>query len=415
MKKIPFVFLLTLVFSLLNTHTVWGHAFVVEQSPLPNSQHETSPSEVKIRFNSEVKENFSLKVLNETNQKVNSHSPNISEDQMEISIQLPTLEDGIYKIEYYIISSNDGHAIKGDYQILVGTKTDELVSPDSFNSSSYGSQTGDWSNINLLELIIYVLKALYYFGLVFLIGWLIWWQTVRDYSEDIKRKYILWGFVFQMIHLVGLISVILIQMDIFTSNGLFFTPNFPFDTNFGLFWLISLVLSLVGILILFKNRWVDISWITILVFCKSLNGHASTFDFPYLSATFNSIHLIAAGLWVGGLTFIVIFWWKHKLYVKEFMPKFSHQAIISFIVMAITGIIVTYMYSPSLRLLESDWGRLLIVKLVLVIIVVAIASIIRYKIKKSTASIDHWVKIDFLLMILIIMTVSILTYLSPTP
>ncbi len=130
-----------------------------------------------------------------------------------------------------------------------------------------------------------------------------------------------------MIHLVGLISVILIQVDIFTSNGLFFTPNFPFDTSFGLFWLISLVLSLIGFLILFKNRCVDIAWITSLVFCKSLNGHASAFDFTYLTVTLNSIHLIAAAIWAAGLTFMVIFWRKQKLYVNDLFTHFLQICI----------------------------------------------------------------------------------------
>ncbi len=94
---------------------------------MPNSQHDTSPTEVKIKFNSEVEENFSIKVMDEKNQEVKSHSPRISEDQKEISIQLPTLSDGIYKIEYYIISSNDGHAIQGNYQILVGTNNEFIV------------------------------------------------------------------------------------------------------------------------------------------------------------------------------------------------------------------------------------------------------------------------------------------------
>ena len=145
-----------------------------------------------------MEENFSIKVIDANNQEMKSHSPTISDDQKEISIQLPTLLEGIYKIEYYIISSNDGHPIQGNYQILVGTNNGQFVNQENGNNSSIenGSKT------NVLELIIYALKALYYLGFVILIGWLIWWQTVQNYSIDIRRKYLLWGIVFQMIHLV---------------------------------------------------------------------------------------------------------------------------------------------------------------------------------------------------------------------
>src|SRR5690606_7979385 len=141
----------------------------------------------------------------------------------------------------------------------------------AFGSSNSNNEL---SNMNVLEIVIFALKAMYYIGFVLLIGWIIWWQTVQHYSSDLRSKFVLWGIVLQMLHLVGLISMILIQVDIFTSKGLFFTPNFPFDTSFGAFWLISLVLSLIGFLCLYKNRWIDILWITILVLCKSLNGHA---------------------------------------------------------------------------------------------------------------------------------------------
>ncbi|SOC37486.1 copper resistance CopC/CopD family protein [Ureibacillus acetophenoni] len=386
----------------------------MEQSPQPNSHNETAPSEVILKFNSEVEENFTIKVYDENYQEVGSHSPQITDDNKEISVQLPSLADGIYKIEYYFISSNDGHALQGDFFILVGTDTDSYVSAEG-NAFGSSNSNNELSNMNVLEIIIFALKAMYYIGFVLLIGWIIWWQTVQHYSNDLRRKFVLWGLVFQMLHLVGLISMILIQVDIFTSKGLFFTPNFPFDTNFGSFWLVSLVLSLIGFLCLFKNRWIDILWITILVLCKSLNGHASTFDFTLITVPFNSLHLIAAAIWAGGLAFIVLFWKKQKLYVMSFLPTFSTYALISFILMAVSGSIVTLIYSPDFFLLSNDWSRILLVKILVVAIVILFAAFIRKKIKDSNQSLGKWLVLDFSLMIIILIIVSILTYLSPTP
>ena len=410
MKRILFIILFTFIFFVFGIQTAWSHAYVVEQTPLPNSQHEISPTQIKITFNSEIENNFSLQVIDEENQVVESESPSISDDRKEISIQLPTLLDGIYKIEYYIISSNDGHTIQGDYNILVGKNNEPLM-----NQGSRNSLTNDaWGSSNVLEIIIYVLKALYYIGLVLVIGWVFWWQTIQNYSIDIRRKYLLWGIVLQMVHLVGLISIILIQVDIFTSKGLFFTPSFPFDTGFGLFWLISLVLSLIGFLCLFKNRWIDLIWISILLVCKSINGHASAFSFTELSIILNSIHLIAAAIWAAGLSFIVIFWRKHTLYVKEFLPSFSSNALISFILLVISGSILTIIYSPRFPFILGSWGIILIAKICLVAIVVLIANAIRTRIKGSHLTIGTWIRIDFLFMIVILVIVSVLTYLSPT-
>nr|WP_106778836.1 copper resistance protein CopC [Lysinibacillus timonensis] len=414
---------MTVLLFAISNQIVWGHALVIDQSPKPYSQQKSSPSEVVIRFNSPVEKNFSIKVINENNQEVEVHSPNISQDQKQISIQLPMLENGIYGIEYYVISSNDGHSVQDSYQFQV-LNSEEIFSEqeDEGNNTNLKSQTNlsstspQLSSSNLLEFLIYFLKSLYYVGIVILIGWIIWWRIVQSYTIEIKRKYLLLGIVFQMIHLVGLISVILIQVDIFTSHGIFFTPSFPFDTSFGSFWLISLVLSLLGFLVLFKNRWIDLIWILILVLCKSLNGHASGTDLTYVVAVLNSIHMIGAAIWAAGITFIVLFWRKYRLYVKTYLPVFSKYAFISFIVLTITGFIIIYMYSPSYELIMYEWGRVLLLKLIFVLFVVLIAVLIRHKMKdQKLGTVGNWLKIDFLFMLVILITVSILTYLNPLP
>ncbi len=114
-----------------------------------------------------------------------------------------------------------------------------------------------------------------------MIGWVFWWRTIQDYSTELKKKYLFWGIIIQMLHLVGLITMILIQLNIFTSNGLSFTPDFPFETTFGLMWLASLFVSLIGFVCLFRNRWFDIGWILVIVVSKSLNGHSLEFETNY--------------------------------------------------------------------------------------------------------------------------------------
>ena len=49
-----------------------------------------------------------------------------------------------------------------------------------------------------------------------------------------------------MLHLVGLILMILIQLDIFASYGLAIATDFSLFSGFGLMWLGSLFLSLLG-------------------------------------------------------------------------------------------------------------------------------------------------------------------------
>lgn len=398
--------------------TVWSHAFVIEESPAPNSYQENSPAEVKITFNSKVEKNlFTIKLYDEQLKEVTTQSAEISDNQKEIRLKLPTLEGGKYQVEYYVISSNDGHPIQGSFKFQVADSRtpDEqvnVIEEDEVNKNERLNTTTEIPNFS--ELIIHLLRAIYYFGLLFLIGWIFLWRLIKNYASDVKKKYLFWGIIVQMLHLVGLLSVILIQLNIFEINGLSFTPDFPFQTTFGALWIVSLFMSLFGFVFLFKNQWFDIFWIVVIVFSKSLNGHALEFEPTVILVITNSIHLLAASIWAAGLMFIILFWRKYIIYVKSFLPQFSKYAFFSIVILSITGIFISYFYLSGFDLLFSDRGILLMIKTVIVLLIILVGVMIRSKMKDmQTVNLKRWIKLDFLLMFLIIIIVSILTYLNP--
>ena len=61
---------------------------------------------------------------------------------------------------------------------------------------------------------------------------------IQTYADELKKKYLFWGVILQMLHLVGLISIILVQLNIFTSNGLSFAFEFSFETMFVFGWFV---------------------------------------------------------------------------------------------------------------------------------------------------------------------------------
>ena len=415
---------------MLGAEKAWGHSFVIEEYPAPGSLLEQSPEEVKITFNSGVENDFSIRIFDEEHKEVTVGKEHISEDRKAVSVQLLPLKKGHYTVEYYVISSNDGHPVQGSFSfklenddpalreepmdngeavipIIEEDDTNKLMPPEEEPPSPVNS-------LQLSELFIYVMRVIYYAGLLLAIGWVFWWRAVQSYGDDLLKKYRLWGTSFQMLHLVGLLSMLLIQLTIFTENGLAFGADFPFGTTFGAVWLFSLFLSLIGLIFLFKNKWFDYLWILALVVSKSMNGHSFEFQPVIVLVMTNSIHLLAAGIWAAGLTFIVVFWRRQGMYVRQFMPLFSKAALLSMIVLSITGIFTTVMFLPSIDALFSGWGYFLLLKIGLVIAVIVLASIIRSKYKNDkTAEVEKMVKVDFFFMLLIVIVVSVLTYLNP--
>ena len=414
----------------LGSEKAWGHSYVVEEYPAPGSLLEQSPEEVKIIFNSEVEDDFSLRVFDEELTEVTIEKEPMNADRKIVSGRLPPLAGGNYTVEYYVISSNDGHPVQGSFSFQVAkgspSPSEEPVQggeepiPIEVEDGS-GKEMLPEKEIGLLtsgmqpaELFIYIMRAIYYAGLLLVIGWVFWWRIVQRYDGDILKKYVLWGTIFQMLHLVGLLSMLLIQLTIFSGNGLAFGADFPFDTTFGAVWLFSLLLSLIGLVFLFKNGWFDCVWLIALVVSKSMNGHSLEFEPAAVLVMTNSIHLLAAAVWAAGLTFIVLFWRRQGMYVRQFMPQFSKTAFISIIVLSITGIFTTIMFLPNFDALFSDWGYLLLLKGGLVVAVIVLASIIRLKYKHDKADeVEKLVKLDFCLLLLILVVVSVLTYVNP--
>lgn len=420
------LFFVFLSFFVIGAPTVFGHSIVLQETPSPNSQLETSPAEIVIVFNNKIeKELFSIKVLDDKQQEVTSNKAFINDRQLEIHLTLPDLANGVYQVQYRAISSNDGHLMEGSYHFQVATSTpaNQLIDNENLqtqptlqavDTTATPHETSTLNSLGNFEWIIYFMRALYYIGLLLIVGWLFWWRIVQNYSTEVKKIYRAFGMALQMLHLTGLISMMLMQLNIFTNSSLDFSSDFLTGSTFGLMWLLSLLLSLIGFICLFRNKWFDLIWIVFMLIFKSLNGHSFEFEPSSVLIITNSIHLFAASIWAAGLLFIVVFWRKQRLFVSAFLPTFSKYAFWSIVALSITGLFATFSFFTNAPLSLNPWILILLYKLIAVSAVVVIGGIIRSKLKKQqTLNINLWTKLDFFLMLMIVILVSIFTYLNP--
>lgn len=426
-------FFIFLSFFVMGAPTVFGHSFVLQESPSPNSQLETSPTEIVITFNKKIeRELYSLKVFDEKQQEVTSNKAQINDRQLEIRLTLPDLVDGVYHVQYRAISSNDGHLVEGSYlfQIATATPTNQIIDAKDIcmpnaNQQSYHmlqevdststlQETSPLNERGGTEWIIYFMRAIYYVGLLLVVGWIFWWRIVQDYSTEVKKKYIGYGMALQILHLTGLTSMILMQLNIFTNFNLDFSSDFLFDSTFGFMWLLSLLISLIGIVYLFRNKWFDLIWIVFILISKSLNGHSFEFEPASVLVITNSIHLFCASIWAAGLLFILVFWRKQRLFIYSFIPRFSKYSFWSVVVLSITGLFAAISFLSSTPILLNPWILILLYKLIAVIAVIVTGGIIRSKLKKQhTTNLNLWIKLDFFIMLIIVILVAIFTYLNP--
>jgi copper transport protein len=376
----------------------FAHALLEKAIPAPDSHLQSSPNEIVLLFNERLEDElYSIKVFNNEGETISKSKTELSLDQKQLKHSVSSLADGSYTISYSVLSA-DGHPIKGSYIFSVGAASDELVKPTQDVRGNYP-----------------IVKIFYFMALLLVAGWMLWGKGSKTFSEisESYRKLSLYLLLFFFVMNIGWGYVQFVEL----VNSWRECISLLTGTAVGVSWGISLLLSVLGFAILFRFDWLNRLWALLLLAAKSINGHAMGFDPPVLNVLMDLIHLIAAALWAGGLFYIVIYWRKHRDYVVRFMATFSKIALLSLIVLTITGIVLTLTYLPDINyLFYTQWGSWLIAKMILVILVIILGSVIRlYLKKKNEGIVGKLIKVDFALMILITVIVGIFTNLSPLP
>ncbi|HET6872207.1 MAG TPA: CopD family protein, partial [Sporolactobacillaceae bacterium] len=190
--------------------------------------------------------------------------------------------------------------------------------------------------------------------------------------------------------------------------------TFFFHTSTGIIAGVSVALAILAQFILQKNRMIDGIWFLAVILLEAYNGHAATFAPVPVTVGLDAIHLIGAAFWVGGLVYLVI---HFRNRISEYLSFFSKWALISLVVLVISGTITTLIFTPDLpALTKSTWGILLIIKVFAVLLVYLTAAIIRSRLKAvNPRSTRSWLKVDVAMMVIILMIVGGMTRVSPFP
>jgi copper transport protein len=405
--RYKYFFLFILAFSFLFfPMKVFGHSTAISMSPTPNSNLENSPDTVTIEFQSEIDEHlYSLQVLNEKQQEVTQQKAVLSKNKKELTLLLPLLSPGEYMVTYNVISANDGHRLQETYMFSIGKVVEGKSVVPSKSSFQYG------------DITIYLIRILYYFGLLWIIGWVFWKMIMKWKGRQLPKEFEHWGFIAQIVHLMGLICMILLQIIDITNSGLTFSPQIPLNSIYAFAWIGLLCLSIIGFVSLFRTQWFDLGWILIIAIFKGVNSHSYESEPAYLLIGLDLIHLVCASIWCSGIIFALVFWKKQRLYVNDFLPLFSQFALISFSTLILTGTILTIFLLPNpMALFTTPWGFILLIKLIFVLLISFVAFKIREVMKLK---LNHGIKIlltlDFFFLIALIILISVLTYVNPIP
>ncbi|XID93229.1 copper resistance CopC/CopD family protein [Paenibacillaceae bacterium WGS1546] len=416
-RILPLSFALFLWIAICSPGLAGAHAVLVDTVPAADSRMDDSPPAIEILFNERLEGGGSkLLVLNEASRNVAKGGVEPIQDGKGIRVALPKLGEGHYTVSYSVISA-DGHPVSGAYVFTVGNPSSlpnaSLLDPHQQvgHSHQHGS-----SGLTADSFLLYSARIFYYAGLLAAAGLSIW--SLRRQTSPAAREALA-----QSLGLAGKFACIATIAYVFFSlrelgqgEPLAEWGRILTMTTIGKLYIAELLLAAAAPLLVSMKPWPRVGWAAVALFVEAWSGHAAAFRPAFYTIGLNAVHLLAAAVWAGGLVLLLAIWFKERPEAGRFALVFSKWALFSFLALWATGVLSTLAFLPSLEYLTyTAWGKWLIAKAGLTVLVAITAFLIRLRLKKGELPRGGMLKADIGLLAAIVLCVGVLTYQPPLP
>jgi len=377
---------------LLAVGSASAHASLLQSLPAANAQLQTAPAQVELFFSEPVEASFStIKVLDSQGARVDDGVTRLDpQDGTHLLGNLRSLPDGIYTVAWQVLSSVDGHVTQGAFPFAVGQ-----VDPATLTAAGQAVEQAGLSAweaadrwITLLAIMIAV------GGLVFVPGV---WLPIFSGKKGGDAHWLM----FHRLRQIGVTAVLaasLFNLFLQASRASGGNPlsviqtgalgQILFDTRFGLIWLGRVAAALLlGAYGTDWPRWTKpVPYLAALglLLSVTLNSHAAAAPEPFLPVLSDLVHIIAASVWIGGLAYFGsglrairdLPAKERRALTAALIPRFSVVGVLAVGLIVLTGTFNAWVGVGSWRaLLDTPYGRALLVKLAIIVPLLALAGI----------------------------------------
>jgi copper transport protein len=371
-----------------------AHALLVRSTPEANAELSQAPQQVDLYFSEGLEAAFSsANVLNTDGKRVDNNDAAVDpSDATHMSLTLKPLPDGVYTVSWKAISTSDGHLTNGTFPFAVGSGNAAALAAAA---SSTGQGEVAASDV-ILSWILYLAAAVAVGGALFRL----WVWDPSWASADMQNAFngqLPWPRMgrISLLMLAGVMALALLVQGGKATGTLLALPwsaalkQMLFTSRFGGLWSLRLVLSmaLVGLLWNASSRrqlWLAFAAGAGILLTISLGSHAAADASPYLPVASDWIHLMAASIWLGGLSHFALGMWRVRTsdavrrtrLTANLIPRFTRLALPSVAVLAITGLYAAYQRVGTLSaLLETLYGHVLIVKVAITLVMIGLGAV----------------------------------------
>jgi copper transport protein len=431
-----------------------AHANLVRAEPAPNAILQEAPQQVTIWFTEPLEPQFSqIQVLDGSGQAVDLGDSRVDDrDPAQLAVGLGPLVDGTYTVAWTNVSTVDGHKVRGSYVFSIGEAISSAVLP------ALGDQPLLQSP---LEPVLRWLTLISMMAIVGGFAFQFWvmrpaleaagsGKALEALRQALAKRSALLNGIALSLFLLASIGHLLLQAAITTELPLFQAIGQPlaallFETSWGRLWLVRMALALLLGALLWLGEQGEksgrLAWGSVyemaaavvslaILLTLSLSSHAAATVEIRGPALFNDyLHLLAAAVWVGALFHFApavplirgtLAPAQRRTLLAILVPRFSVLGIASVAVLAVSGLYSTWAQVTLPAALATPYGRVLLLKVVLVGVILALAAInllrVRPRLAREDAAGDQLRKLvagEAGIAVLILLLVGLLTALEP--
>ncbi len=358
----------------LGAGTASAHAELLSSFPANQQLLEEAPPEIALQFTESIdpiEPGIRLLDADGDDVEIGAVDQTAGSDRMRAAIPT-TLDDGTYVVAWQGVSA-DSHRVRGSFTFSVGVPSAVTAGVvDGLFDGAADSSSDDF--------LLGIGRFVSYVGVGLLVGGLVLALALTPSVIGSRRVGILLV-VSAEVALVGTLWMIAAQANLIGDS--FLAWGSVADTQSGQWWIARLVvIALFCVLIPLRSRFAVRGGLAVVAALGlgvlgvvAAGGHGISGDSIAVGFVATLVHLAAMSIWLGGLAVVLVaprgeFW--------ATVIRFSPWALASVVALAVTGGINAWRQLGTISgITESSYGRWLVIKLVLVILVVGVAAFSR--------------------------------------
>lgn len=363
-----------------------AHAQLVSTDPVAGAALPSSPAFAQVLFDDVVDaRRDALQLHDSAGRRVDDGDLRRIQGGKGLRLELPHLNDGGYVLTWRVVS-DDGHPVSGGvtWRVGAGKAVDQSVLQQLLNAEG-----GD-ANLHAVAALV---RTILFGSLVLLVGGLLFVLFVWPAGADERRT----RTTLRLAAVVGAAATVLslgIQGADIAGFGLSRALSVSrardtLDGAFGRAAVVRFVLLLVlgwWAATMTRERRRSLGWGAAVGVVSALtlatltfSGHARTGRWTSLAVPLDVVHMFAAAVWIGGLAMLIILVLPRRgPDDARIVERFSSVAAVCVGTVAVTGLIQAWRQLRHVSALrDTEYGRLLIIKVVIVGVVVAVGAMSR--------------------------------------